>query len=400
LRDAAPRIDVIIAARNEEALLGSCLDSLLSQDYPREKVRITVVDNASTDRTAEIAACYPVELRHEAKPGAAAARNRALEESDAELIALLDAHCVLNSEWLVRMAGHFEDDAVGGCQARIDNRASDPRLQRYLTRSGMLTNDRALDDTVRGELNIYPWILSGNSMYRRSAVQTAGGFDESLAACEDVDLAWRVVLLGYRLEYEDAAVAVHYNSDRWLGYVTKLTRYGDGAAVLARRYLAHGARNAFKPASLWSADIERTLSAFFYWAGYRAKAMRIALGTVDVSGPTVPERAIASLRPPFDWSSSARLRISDQVVYWFRDDDASVIVHRPSRSRVVLDGAGDFIWRRLADGRSRGETIARLVATYGISDVTAGADADDLIDELLDAGILLALNTEREPARL
>jgi cellulose synthase/poly-beta-1,6-N-acetylglucosamine synthase-like glycosyltransferase len=394
LRDAAPRIDVIIAARNEEALLASCLESLLSQDYPREKVRITVVDNASTDGTAGIAAHYPVQLRREARPGAAAARNRALEESDAELIAFLDAHCVLNSQWLVRMAAHFTDEAVGGCQARIDNRASNPRLQRYLTRSGLLANTRVLDDTVRGELNIYPWILSGNSMYRRSAVQTVGGFDESLPACEDVDLAWRVVLLGYRLEYEDAAVAVHHNSDSWRGFLTKAKRYGEGSAVLARRYLAHGARNAFKPASLWSTDIERTLSAFFYWVGYRAEAMRITFGAVDPSGPTVPERAMAPLRPPFHWSSTARLRISDQVVYWFRGDAASVIVHRPTRSRVTLDGAGDFIWRRLADGCSRGETIARLVATYGISEVTAGADTDDLIDELLDAGILLAADPQ------
>jgi glycosyltransferase involved in cell wall biosynthesis len=50
----APPIDIIVPARNEEANIGRCLDALMAQDYPKRSMRVIVVDDGSTDRTAEI----------------------------------------------------------------------------------------------------------------------------------------------------------------------------------------------------------------------------------------------------------------------------------------------------------------------------------------------------------
>jgi glycosyltransferase involved in cell wall biosynthesis len=398
--EGKPTVDVIIAARNEARHLGACLDSIAAQHYPLDLVRVFVVDNGSTDATPAIATAYPatklsVTLLRQPKPGAAASRNAGIALGSGELLALLDAHCTIDAGWIASMAARFADPLIGGCQARIDSRSVSPRIQRYLTESGELSNDRILDDTVSGRRNIYPWILSGNSMYRRVAAERAGGFDETLTACEDVDLAWRVVLLGYHLAYVPESVAVHYDGNSWYRFLRKGLTYGAGAAELARRYAPHGATNKFDPPALFSASIERSLATFYYTAGYRSKDVRLRLG-IDAMPTTVPHvDVLEEFRQRFAWTERVSMRVAPSTIYWFRggDEPASIVVHVPSRQRIVLTEAGDFIWRRLARGESRSSVVAAMAAYYSIADVTAAADLDDLVDELVAAGVL-----ERESA--
>lgn len=379
----AARVDVVIAARNEAARLGDCLASLAAQDHPRDRVRIVVVDNGSSDATAEVAAAHGAEVLREDRPGPGAARNRAIAETDGELVAFLDAHCVVNPVWISAMAARFAEPRVGGCQARIDNRAENPRLQRYLTRTGAQANPRTLEDTLGGERNIYPWILSGNSMYRREALTDTGGFDVSLVACEDVDLAWRAVLLGYHLAYCDEAVAIHHSGHSWLAHVGKARRYGSASAVLARRYLPRGDTTTFAPAALWSTDLDHSLVALSYWLGYRGRRARDA-------GPPLPQAALARFRAPFAWREDSVLRISEQAVFWPVGEATTMVVHVPSRVRVALDDSGHLVWQRLAAGASRAETVRTLTDHYGIAPATAEADLDDLVEELLAAQLLIA----------
>jgi len=392
---STPTIDVIIPARNEARFLGECLTALAAQDYPLDRVTVYVVDNGSTDNTAAIASGFAnpklrVSLIQHERRGAGAARNAAIRAGNGELLALLDAHCLIEPAWLRTLASRFSEPDVGGCQATIVSRATSPRVARYLERSGEQSNERILDDTVRGKRNLYPWMLSGNSMYRRHAVERAGGFDEQLRACEDVDLAWRVVLLGYRLAHESNAVAVHYDTNSWWRFIRKGLAYGAGAAELTRRYAAHGAKNKFAPSTLWSASIDRSLSAACYGVGYRATELRMTVGLHDAPS-AVPRRPVAAdFRLWFDWSANERARLSPNVVFWLRDDDKpeSVVVHLPTRTRLVLDGVADRIWRALAAARPYDRTVADLSAYYGIAPVTAGADLNDFVEELVAGGFI------------
>ena len=381
-------VDVVIAARDEAARIGECLESIAVQDYPADRLRVIVVDNGSRDDTAAIARRRGAYVATEATPGAAAARNLGSRSGQGALVAFLDAHCVISPEWIRLMAAKLDDPAVGAAQARIDSRADDPRLARFLDRSGVQSNARLVDATVRGKHNVYPWILSGNCVYRREALELAGGFDESLSACEDVDLAWRVVLLGYRLAYEDRAVAVHHSGGGWGPFLTKGRRYGQAAAVLARRYLPSDADNGFTPSALWNRDLGQTASALAYWVGYREEAARMRLRGPAPAPSPVPAAALERFRRRFSWDETRTMQIDPRVVFWFRDDLASVVVHRDTRARFVLDGAADLIWRALTAGHSRAATVTGLVDRYGIAPQTACADLDDLVDELTEAQIL------------
>jgi cellulose synthase/poly-beta-1,6-N-acetylglucosamine synthase-like glycosyltransferase len=383
-----PTVDVILAVRNEAKRIGACIESLIAQDYPVQLVRIFVADNGSTDGTVEIASRYPVTVVREPKTGSAAARNRAMHESKADLIAFFDGHCIANKRWVSSMCARFEDLRVGGAQARIENAATDPRVIAYLQSSGMDNYDHVLEDTVYGTHNIYPWILSGNCMYRRDVIEKVGGFDEKLPACEDVDLAWKVVLSGYVLVNCPDASVVHWNDDDWQKFVKKSWRQGRGSAVLAKRYLPHGARNAFAPSVIWHKGRDRSLVALKYWGGYRYESARISAGRSAAARDTSLPDVSAETRPVFQWTDEKKMSISPDAVYWFRGDAVSIVVHNPSRSRIVLDASANLIWRQIARACSRDKTVRKLVESYRISRKDAETDLDEFVDELVKAGIL------------
>lgn len=385
-----PSVDILIAARNEARYIGRSLEALKAQDYPAERLQIYVIDNGSADDTVRIAEQYGVNVLREPKRGAAAARNTGLERSGGELVGFLDAHCVPETNWVRVMAAQFKIADLGGCQGHIQNRSVNNRVQRYLDETGALSNERVIEDTVSGKRNIYPWILSGNCMYRREALNEAGLFDENLEACEDVDLAWRVVLLGYQLAYVPQAKLIHYSCDSWHEFLKKGLSYGRHAAVLASIYKPHGAREKFLPAQIWSTKPERLLSGLYYWAGYRQKEFRLRF-KLDTAPAKYPKGTVLTkFRPAFQWTANVSLSISPNAIFWFRNDEqTSVIVHLPTQLRVVLDAVGNFIWRRIAKGNGRETIVRELSAHYGVARVTAAADLDDLIGELLEAGILV-----------
>lgn len=386
-----PSVDILIAAKNEERYIGSCLEALQVQEYPKDRLKIIVIDNGSLDNTARIVEQRGVHVLSEPKRGAAAARNLGLKRSCGELVGFLDAHCIAENGWVRLMAEQFKASELGGCQGSIENRSVNQRVQKYLDDSAALSNERVLEDTISGKRNIYPWILSGNCMYRREALTDAGFFDENLEACEDVDLAWRVVLLGYQLCYVPQAKVIHYDCNTWRGFLKKGLSYGRGGAVLASIYKPHGAREKFLPGQIWSVKPERLLSRLYYWAGYRQKEWRLRL-KLDTTQTTQPQLTVLrKFRPAFQWASNVSLCISDDTIFWFRNDEqTSVIVHLPTKLRVVLDAVGDFIWRRLVKGSTREDVVDEMTSYYGVARITAAADLNDLIEELIEAGILRA----------
>lgn len=98
------KISVIIPAYNEEQYLGAALQALEKQEYSREDFEIIVVDNASTDRTSDIAKEAGADLViFEPQKGTNRARQSGLEKSNGEIVAFLDADCVPEPWWLGRI---------------------------------------------------------------------------------------------------------------------------------------------------------------------------------------------------------------------------------------------------------------------------------------------------------
>ncbi len=111
--DIEPTIAVIIAAYNEEPVIARRIENLLALDYPKDKLQIVVTSDASSDRTEEIAAAYPgVKVIRNERGGKVAAQNRAVRETESELVAFSDANATWSEDALSKLVRSFADDDV------------------------------------------------------------------------------------------------------------------------------------------------------------------------------------------------------------------------------------------------------------------------------------------------
>lgn len=374
-------VDVVIPARNEARYIAQCLAALQQQDYPAGLVKVYVVDNGSHDETQAIARSFCVEVLAGCKGTVSALRNKAVKSGSGELIAFLDAHCVPDPDWLKVLTRCFDQPQVGGCTARLNYCFTDPQVRSVMEKTGFCSPEKSRRNMF-GNTNPYPWIASGNAIYRRQAVEEAGYFNEQLASAEDIDLAWRVVLLGYQLVYADGPGVAHYDTQHLMGIFKKHFRYGSGIAKLAHLY-------GFKKQGALTTrewfDKNRTAAAFFIRLFYEW-GFYITLASLGINSRLRPycnlPQVKPGFRPVFCWTDGMNIQVSPQVVYWFPWPGEATVVHVATRRRYGLDGVGCTIWRCLAEGRSRDNTIQTIMDAYAMDANTVSRDLDDFIRHL------------------
>lgn len=115
-----PRFTIVIPAYNEADFIGSCLDSLRQQDFAAP-FEIIVIDNNSTDRTAEVARSRGATIVHESRAGVCSARQRGTELARGEIVVSTDADTVFAPGWLTRIDAAFREKparvaVAGPCQ--------------------------------------------------------------------------------------------------------------------------------------------------------------------------------------------------------------------------------------------------------------------------------------------
>lgn len=107
-------VSVVVPVYNAARYLTSCIEALESQDYPRSKYEIILVDNNSTDGSDLVANEYPsVTLLREPKPGPYAARNRGLTKAAGPIVAFTDADCAPQRDWLRELVDGLRESGVG-----------------------------------------------------------------------------------------------------------------------------------------------------------------------------------------------------------------------------------------------------------------------------------------------
>ena len=185
------KISIVIPAHNEEASLPETLRAALAQDHPDYEV--IVVDNASTDRTYEVASGFPIIVVRESRKGLLWARECGRLEAKGEIIANMDADCLPEKDWLSRGSKHFSDEKVSAVTGPYDYYDADPIfrgislfMQKYVYRPVNIVFQ--LPAVRAGAI-----LIGGNNLIRKSAIEKAGGYNTDLAFYgEDTDTAKRV----------------------------------------------------------------------------------------------------------------------------------------------------------------------------------------------------------------
>jgi glycosyltransferase involved in cell wall biosynthesis len=194
------RASVIIPCRNAERTVPEAVASAFAQTEPPAEV--VVVDDASTDRSAEAAREAGARvIRHTERRNAGGARNTGIDATRGDLLAFLDADAVAPPDWLARTRGALASDpgivAVGG---RIRN----GRPGRYGELDYFLNHSEWIGPGAPGEKRNIPTMAV---VYRRGAIGPVR-FPESNTG-EDTAFALAVLARGGRLWYEPAIVVTH-----------------------------------------------------------------------------------------------------------------------------------------------------------------------------------------------
>jgi len=121
-RDNCLLVSIIIPCRNEEKFIGKCLDSIISQNYPKEKLEVLVIDGMSEDKTREIIKNYSqkysfIKLLDNPRKFIPSALNIGIENSKGEVIIRMDSHAVYDKEYVLKCLEYLEKykaDNVGG----------------------------------------------------------------------------------------------------------------------------------------------------------------------------------------------------------------------------------------------------------------------------------------------
>ena len=210
------RVSIVLVTWNSAPYLRRCLDGILQQTY-RDR-ELIVVDNASTDASADIAAPHAAHvIRNETNRGFSAAVNQALAIASGEFLLVVNPDCYLEAEYAERLVEVFHDRIGSATGLLIRARGWDIEPTRDVDSAGMrmTRNGRHLDITIRPAALTEVFGVSGAAaMYRVAFLRDVAVDGEALeedffAYREDADLAWRGQLRGWRAVCEPSAIAYH-----------------------------------------------------------------------------------------------------------------------------------------------------------------------------------------------
>jgi 1,2-diacylglycerol 3-beta-glucosyltransferase len=196
-----PPVDVVVAARDEQAVIGRLVERIAQLRYPEGQLRLWVIDDASRDRTPQVLAelqerhTFLRVLRREADAGGgkSGALNLVLQQLQGRWMFVLDADADLQSDTLERLIPYAEQGGWAAVQLR---KAEVNATANWLTRAQAM--EMALDAVIQqGRLAVGGVVeLRGNGqLLRRDALISSGGFNEATVT-DDLDLSFRLLLDG------------------------------------------------------------------------------------------------------------------------------------------------------------------------------------------------------------
>jgi cellulose synthase/poly-beta-1,6-N-acetylglucosamine synthase-like glycosyltransferase len=237
-----PEISIVIAARNEEEVIGATLSSLVDIEY--EHLEIILVDDHSTDSTYEIGKRF--EQRDDrvsvyrnrsaaGRGGRPFASNYGFQMATGEIIISVDADTTFDRNMLLHAVGPFYDPEVGvvtgnlKARNRGENYIVDLQACEYLMSIGFWKKWTDLFDVTLHASGAF-------SVFRRSVLEDVGGWDPELA--EDADISVKAHKLGWNIRFAPRAIAMTTVPNTWSGLIGQRIRWDRG--FLRTYYHKHG----------------------------------------------------------------------------------------------------------------------------------------------------------------
>jgi glycosyltransferase involved in cell wall biosynthesis len=239
---AARSASIVIPTFNGASRIGNCLDSLVKQTAG-QNVEILVVDDGSTDNTANVVRGYSsIRLVFQANAGPASARNRGALEAQGKILLFTDDDCVPMPDWLEAMLGPFRDPEVVGAKGvyRTHQKSLAARFvqieyeDKYRLMAGLASID---------------FIDTYSAGFRRDRFLEMTGYDTSfpVACAEDIELSYRMSARGWKMKFVPAAIVYHTHPDTLSRYLKKKYKFAYWRMLAVRKNPGKGVKDSHTP---------------------------------------------------------------------------------------------------------------------------------------------------------
>lgn len=265
-----PTVGVVTVSYNGLDHLQEFVPALLESDYPTEKIRLLVVDNASSDGTAAWLSERNIEtIRLDENQGFAYPNNLGLQRlAECEFVALLNNDTRVEPNWLPPLVNTLEADQTiamaGAVLSNWDGDAVDfsGGVVSYTGHAHHLHEGETLP-SAEDEPKSTLFVCGGAALLRRDLFLRLGGFDQDFFAYfEDVDFGWRAWLAGYRVVLVTSSVVRH----RHQGTAARLP-FPPRMRLYERNALASVIKN-YGDEKVWTATAGSLLALFARAAAY------------------------------------------------------------------------------------------------------------------------------------
>jgi len=230
-----PTVSVLIPARDEEAVVSRLLHRITELTYPKDRLEVILIDDASTDKTGKIADEFAetydyIRVVHRGsdvgRNGKASALNQGLKHATGEVLICFDADYSPQVDIAEKLTSYFVDPEVGVVQGRITVLNEPSTLVSRLVALERIGGYR-VDQLARDSLGLIPQCGGTVCAVRRSLIEYLGDWDEKTLT-EDTDLTFRVYKAGYKVRYANEAECYEEAVENWKSYWKQRHRWAKG----------------------------------------------------------------------------------------------------------------------------------------------------------------------------
>jgi len=339
-------VSVVVPAWNAERTIERCLTALFRQTMPRDRFEVIVVDDASTDHTAALAADLGARVvRLEKNGGPGAARNAGIEAARGPLIVFTDADCEPEPAFLAELAAPLADPMVGGSKGTYLSRQTSLVARfvqlEYEDRYRVTSRDRWID-----------FVDTYAACFRKADLEKAGGFDVRLRQCQDQELSFRLAEQGVGIRFAPEARTFHTHAELLGGYLWKKAGIAFWKVSVLRRHPRKLLKDSHTPQTLklemLLALAALTLSVQAALAAVVAPALASPAAAAAITSTLATFAALATLgflalALPFSLRAFRRdpaVGLAAPGILWLRDLALAYGLAQGLRRAPRLDGPG------------------------------------------------------------
>lgn len=260
---SSPRISVIVPAFEGSAQIEACLTALAHQTLSSDQYEIIVVDDGSTDDTAERAArCGARVIRLSRNRGPAQARNVGLAAARAEIVVFTDSDCQPAPDFLDTLTAPLANARIAAT-----NGAYVSRQRALVPRFVQLEYENRYRHTAAA--STVDFIDTYAACYRRTDLLRLGGFDARFRLCEDQELSFRAAEAGLSARFVPEARTYHQHAETFRVYLRKKFQIARWKAAVLRKHPRRALHDSHTPQTL------KLQIASAYAAGVCAAALAV-----------------------------------------------------------------------------------------------------------------------------